>query len=326
MKIFVSYAHENTPYVLHLNQILQSHDIWFDQKVSVGQEWWEEIERQIASSHCFLFVLSVHSISSEYCQKELELALKLNKYIAPVRLDEATIPELLSKFQVIDGSYESYESSVILLNNLFEIERQVFNPLRPIPHQTYATKLSIADLYFATTNVRKKSMFEQILNVPLQTASIDLKDVQSPDAGEVAIQKVNQAFQTLLKPVFVEHSALVIRAWGGFPNGMTTPFVTTVGLNNICKMLQPFSDKYAEAISVIAFTDGQLVRKFTGILQGSIADKPRGNAYSWNNIFVPDNSTKTLGEMNHDEALSISTRRRSIIEFMKFLQYEYEIS
>jgi len=174
--------------------------------------------------------------------------------------------------------------------------------------------------------MRKLRMYEQILNTSLQSAPIEIEDIQHDDAGEVAIYKAKRAYEVLKKPVFVEQSALSIRAWGGLPGGLTTSFLVPVGLSNICKMLRPFSDKYVEAISAIGFTDGQLVRKFVGVVPGEIPSEPRGNGYSWNNIFIPAGFTKTIGEMSEDEMLSLSARRRAIIEFMRFLQSNYEVS
>jgi non-canonical purine NTP pyrophosphatase (RdgB/HAM1 family) len=326
MKIFISYAHDDNDHVLDLTKALERHEVWYDRRLLAGQEWWQEIETEIAACQCFIIMLSPRSVESEYCQKELEIALRLGKAIAPVLLEDMPIPDKLSKFQAISliGGM-TQEVIVRLLNGLFEIESQVFNPFKPLSGGIRPTaKLSIADLYFATTNPRKKQMYEQILNVKLQTASLQLEDIQHLDTGEIAIDKVRKAYEILKKPVFVDHSAIAIRAWGGLPGGLTTTFLRPAGLNNICKMLQPFDDKYAEAISVIAFTDGYLIRKFVGIVSGEIPDKPRGTGYSWNNIFVPSGFDKTLGEMSEDEMVAISSRRSAMIDFMRFLQSNYE--
>lgn len=327
MKIFISYAHDDTTSVIEVARALDIHEVWFDHRLSVGKEWWAEIERQISACHCFLLLMSPRSMASEYCQKEIEVALRLSKPIAPVMIEEMDIPEQLSRFQVINiaGGLTS-ESTAKLLNGLFEIERVVFNPLKPpkgVSVNPYALELSVRDLYFATSNPWKKRMYEQILNVELQVAPLSLNDMQHVDAGEVAIDKVRKAYDILRKPVFVDHSSLAIRAWGGLPGGLTTAFIHPVGLHNICKMLQPFDDKFAESISVIAFTDGHLERKFVGVVPGEIPDKPRGDGYSWNNIFIPQGFRQTLGEMTEDEVLSISSRRRAMIDFMRFLQTNY---
>src|SRR5262249_48805336 len=143
------------------------------------------------------------------------------------------IPANLARFQVISlvGGITT-DNTVKLLNGLFEIERQVFNPLKP-PKGAAANqammKLSLRDLYFATTNSKKKRMYEQILNVELQTSPVNLNDIQHVDAAEVALNKAAQAYEILRKPVFVDHSALSIRAWGGLPGGLTTTFLAPAG-------------------------------------------------------------------------------------------------
>jgi non-canonical purine NTP pyrophosphatase (RdgB/HAM1 family) len=329
MRIFISYAHEDASYLAAVERALLAHEVWFDKKsLHVGQLWEAEIEREIGAAHCFLFLLSPRSIVSEWCQKELSIALKFSKPIAPVMIERVDIPDPLRQFHVIDAlaGFDT-DASFRLVNDVLEIERQVFNPLRSKRStQPPSAKLSIADFYFATTNPRKKQMYERILNVELQTVPLQLQDIQHVDAGEVAMYKAQQAYAVLKKPVFVDHSALAVRAWGGLPGGIATTFVGTAGLHNFCKMLQSFEDKYAEAIAVIAFTDGQLSRKFVGTLAGDITDQPIGSSYSWNNIFIPKGFSKTLGQMTEDEIASIYPRRQAMIEFMHFLQSNYEIT
>ncbi len=327
MNIFISYAHEDSTHLIEIERALGIHDVWFDKRLQLGQLWQQEIEREIGAAHCVLFLLSSRSLASDWCQRELDIALKLEKPIAPLMIEAVELPERLGKFQIINAVEGfSSDTTVKLLNGLFEIERQMFNPLRAgRSPQKRSAKLSIADLYFATTNQRKKQMYERILNVELQTTPVQLQDIQHIDAAEVAMVKAQQAYEVLKKPVFVDHAALAIRAWGGLPGALATTFMRTAGLHNLCKMLQPFDDKYAEAISVIAFTDGQLVRKFIGVVQGEIADLPRGSGYSWNNIFIPKGFTRTLGEMTEDEINSIYSRRQAMLEFMRFLQSNYEM-
>src|SRR5690349_12401412 len=102
MKIFISYAHADTDSVLALAQAFDVHDVWYDNRLNVGQEWWNEIERQIAACHCFVAILSPESMASEYCQKELAVAGKLQKAIAPIMVKRMGIPQNFSNLQVID--------------------------------------------------------------------------------------------------------------------------------------------------------------------------------------------------------------------------------
>ncbi|MCC7450009.1 MAG: TIR domain-containing protein [Anaerolineae bacterium] len=329
MKLFISYAHADTESVLALAQAFDVHDVWYDNRLNVGQEWWNEIERQIAACHCFVFVLSPDSMASEYCQKELAVARKLQKAIAPIMVKPMDIPKDFSSLQVIDlVDGLTPANAVRVLNGLFEIERTVFNPLRPPKGATGGgrlVKLAVSDLFFATVSANKKAQYESILGAKLQTVPIQLDDIQHVDPGEVAVHKVRQAYQILKKPVFIDQSALSVRAWGGLPGGMTAAFIVPAGLSTLCRMMHPFEDKYAEAISVIAFTDGHLIRKFVGMLPGTITERPSEGGWSWNSIFVPDGFNKTLAEMTEEEYLSISSRRRATIEFMRFLQSTYEM-
>jgi non-canonical purine NTP pyrophosphatase (RdgB/HAM1 family) len=328
MKIFVSYARVDKARVLELVQALKIHDVWFDDRLNLGQEWWSEIERQIAACNCFMFAISPESLASEYCQKELEVARKLGKPVAPVLLKPAAVPEDLNRLHIItftDGL--TPESTIGLLNGLFEIERVVFNPLRHTngASKTSAARLSLADLTFVTINANKKHDYEQILGVELQVAPIDLLDMQHLDPGEVALEKVRRAYQMLRRPVIVEQSGLAVRAWGGLPGGMSSAFLQPIGMMNFCRMLTPFDDRYAEAIAAIAFSDGSIQRKFVGVLPGTIAERPRGEGYSWRTIFIPQGFTQTLAEMSAEAALSISMRRRAILDFMRFLQATYSV-
>jgi XTP/dITP diphosphohydrolase len=328
MKIFVSYSRADKASILEIVQALKIHDVWFDDRLNMGQEWWDEIERQIAASHCFLYVLSPESLASEYCQKEWAVARRLGKPVAPVLLKPAPVPDELSKLQIIDVSNGlSQATTVGLLNGLFEIERVASNPLlrNKQGEVNHARKLAIADLTFVTRSEHKKLRYEQTLGVKLQVNPIPLDVIQSVDAAEVALKKVQQAYQIVRRPVFVEQSALAVRAWGGLPGGLTRSFVEALGMVNLCKMLDAFEDRYAEAIAVIAFTDGEILRKFVGVLPGRIAERPRGTVYGWNTIFIPQGFEKTFAELTDEEIQSISMRRPAIFEFMRFLKDTYDM-
>jgi XTP/dITP diphosphohydrolase len=329
MKIFVSYSRADKASILEIVQALKIHDVWFDDRLNMGQEWWDEIERQIAASHCFLYVLSPESLASEYCQKEWAVARRLGKPVAPVMLKTAPVPDELKKLQIIDVSQGlTHMTAVGLLNGLFEIERVVSNPLRRNTLSAagnHARKLAIGDLTFVTRSDHKKLRYEQTLGVQLQVNPIPLDVIQSVDPAEVALKKVQQAHQIVRRPVFVEQSALAVRAWGGLPGGLTRSFVEALGMLNLCKMLDAFEDRYAEAIAVIAFTDGEILRKFVGSLPGRIAERPRGTAYGWNTIFIPQGFDKTFAELTDEEIQSISMRRPAIYEFMRFLKDTYDM-
>ncbi|MGK7903627.1 MAG: TIR domain-containing protein [Hormoscilla sp.] len=63
----------------------QGFNVWFDSKdIPLAVDFQNEIDDGIEKSQNFLFIISPHSVNSDYCRKEIELAVKLNKRIIPL--------------------------------------------------------------------------------------------------------------------------------------------------------------------------------------------------------------------------------------------------
>jgi TIR domain len=59
--------------------------VWLDlNDIPLGVDYQNQIDDGIAKADNFLFVISPHSVNSDYCKKEIELALHLNKRIIPL--------------------------------------------------------------------------------------------------------------------------------------------------------------------------------------------------------------------------------------------------
>ncbi|WP_020532904.1 TIR domain-containing protein [Flexithrix dorotheae] len=86
--IFISYGRkESRAFAGKLNKALLAvgYDVWIDQDdLPLGVDFQDQIDKAIEKSHNFLFVIAPHAIASEYCLKEIELALKYKKRIIPV--------------------------------------------------------------------------------------------------------------------------------------------------------------------------------------------------------------------------------------------------
>src|SRR5262245_41471507 len=106
-RIFISYSREDRPVVHQIAPLLREvygyTAIWFDEDLVGGQNWWDEILRQIAACDIFLYLLSEDSANSPYCQAESSEARRLQKAILPVRIKEnSPIPDDLSRIQYVD--------------------------------------------------------------------------------------------------------------------------------------------------------------------------------------------------------------------------------
>lgn len=127
MRIFISYARVDKGICTKITQTIDIYDIWFDQRLYVGEDWWEEILRRLEWCDSFIYLLSPDSVSSEYCRREYNLARKLGKHILPILIDGNTvIPKDLGRFQYLDLSKGMGIDAVkMLFNALYMVDQKI---------------------------------------------------------------------------------------------------------------------------------------------------------------------------------------------------------
>lgn len=171
---------------------------------------------------------------------------------------------------------------------------------------------------FVTSNADKLREAARILGVKLDSADLDLPEIQALDVAEVAARKALDAHRALgspRRPVLVEDSGLVIEAWHGLPGALSKWFMATVGNEGLCAMLESSADRSARAVCAVAVAGGdtrspESAEVFTGEVAGEIAFAPRGTAgFGWDAIFIPDglsNSARQtyaeLGDEKHRDS------------------------
>ncbi|MGA8026741.1 MAG: toll/interleukin-1 receptor domain-containing protein [Bryobacteraceae bacterium] len=93
-RAFISYAHVSPDQDLatKLSSALEASGltVFVDSKIRLGQDWAEQIDRQLRSAQFFVVLLSAASITSDMVRREIALAYKLKKAhaitILPVRI------------------------------------------------------------------------------------------------------------------------------------------------------------------------------------------------------------------------------------------------
>jgi XTP/dITP diphosphohydrolase len=79
----------------------------------------------------------------------------------------------------------------------------------------------------------------------------------------------------------------------------------------------PGAPRTAHFITVLALEIEGILLHSTGVLEGNIAEAPRGaNGFGYDSVFIPKNSQKTLAEMTDSEKNSISHRARAVHDLM----------
>lgn len=126
MRIFVSYARVDKPYCIRIIETMHAHDVWYDQRLYAGQDWWKEILRRLDWCEVFIYLLSPDSIASLYCRRELEIARRLKRHIIPVLINRDTVlPDKMKGWQYVDLSENlTVENVTKLLNSILHAERQ----------------------------------------------------------------------------------------------------------------------------------------------------------------------------------------------------------
>jgi WD40 repeat protein len=97
---FISYQRKSQDFVRQLQQSLidANKTVWVDlEDIPKAADWFDEIRRGIEAAPSFVFVITLLSLTSEVCTRELAHARSLNKQIIPVvrELDPAEVEESL---------------------------------------------------------------------------------------------------------------------------------------------------------------------------------------------------------------------------------------
>jgi len=134
MDIFVSFSRKNQAGANLLAQDLQQlgHNVWVDQELTGGQNWWERILLEIRRCDVFVFVLAAEALRSVACQREWGYAAQLNKRILPVLVADGVstnlLPSALSVIQFVDYRHQDKQAFAALYKAI-----QNLPPAQPLP-------------------------------------------------------------------------------------------------------------------------------------------------------------------------------------------------
>jgi parvulin-like peptidyl-prolyl isomerase len=108
LNVFVSYSRENKLMAASLAEDIRElgHDAWFDQELTGGQAWWQEILATVRRCDVFVFVLTPESLNSVACMRECGYAAALRKPILPILISDqistTLLPPQLAQIQIVD--------------------------------------------------------------------------------------------------------------------------------------------------------------------------------------------------------------------------------
>jgi formylglycine-generating enzyme required for sulfatase activity/WD40 repeat protein len=104
-----------------------------DYDIRKGDNYERSIKQGIENADNFFYFISPHAVVSEFCQKELDHALKYNKRIVPLLIaptPEADIPEVLRGLQYVDFTDNTcqadYDSDIDDILNILRHEHEYY--------------------------------------------------------------------------------------------------------------------------------------------------------------------------------------------------------
>lgn len=166
---------------------------------------------------------------------------------------------------------------------------------------------------FVTSSENKLKDVERLIGRQLRCTSVPLDEIQEVALEPVVIHKAKQAYAQLHQPVLVEDTGLSFAAWNGLPGALVKWFLSTIGAEGLCRLLQREDNRLATASTLFAYCDGTLLRVFPGVVTGHIVDTPRGKGgFGWDAIFQPLASERTFAEMSSGEKDRFSMRRLAL--------------
>lgn len=175
----------------------------------------------------------------------------------------------------------------------------------------------MGELVFASSNQHKFDEAREILassGVGLRFRHCDIDELQTTDVARLIHQKCLDAYARIARPLIVEHTTLHSVTYGGFPAGLTSVFLKTVGLAGATDLLGRPGKNRATATTTVAFTDGKTITTFEGSMDGEILGTPAitdtdWKKFGWNAIFKPDGFSASLAEIGATQKNTFSMRK-----------------
>ncbi len=110
----------------------QGCNIWYDEGITPGKEWTQELADAIEGADHFLFFVTPDAVQSKYCRDELNFARNRNKQLASVHLKQTLLTgglELsMGSTQAILRYELSHADYLVKLQAALDLNRQAPDP------------------------------------------------------------------------------------------------------------------------------------------------------------------------------------------------------
>ncbi|MDD4437678.1 MAG: non-canonical purine NTP pyrophosphatase [Tissierellia bacterium] len=179
------------------------------------------------------------------------------------------------------------------------------------------------ELFFNTINKTKQCEITELFapfDCDVKFLDYNITEILSHDIEKVILAKSLAAFKKHQVPVIVEHGALVIDFFNGFPGALSKPMWDLME-GKICDLIPEGETRKAKVISAVCYCDGKKRFPFFAETEGIIAPKAQGcYGFQFDPIFIPKGSAITYAEMCQTEKLKYSQATRAYEQLQEYLK------
>lgn len=178
----------------------------------------------------------------------------------------------------------------------------------------------IPSFVLVTGNRGKIAEARLALGTDLETAEIDLPEIQSLDYLEVARAKAGEAWRRLGRPLIIEEAGLDLAALNGFPGPLVKWMLQAVGAEGLARTAASLGDARATARCFLLYKDGDREVIAEGRTEGFLVLPGRGShGFGWDPVFVPEGGSCTFAELTGAEKGGVSHRGKAWREMVRRL-------
>ena len=159
---------------------------------------------------------------------------------------------------------------------------------------------------YVTGNWAKIEVAKKFLNplgIEIDNVKLDIREIQADDVESIAKFSAEEARDKLNCNVLKNDTGFFVEALGGFPGPYAHYADDTIAEDGILKLMEGVENRRAYFKEAFAYAkvNGD-TKVFVSVTPGTIALEKSGTyGWSWDFIFIPDGSDKTLG--NYDDSV-----------------------
>lgn len=188
------------------------------------------------------------------------------------------------------------------------------------------------ELIFATQNTNKIKEIQAILEGQYLVKGLEEMNLgfELPETGktlaENALQKAKFISENYQVSCFADDSGLEVEALLGAPGIFSARYAgpeknADANMDKLLFELQPFENRNASFVTVIALVFEGENYFFEGRIVGEIAkEKKGGSGFGYDPIFIPQGYTQTFAELSLEEKNKISHRAIAVGKLIEFLE------